>query len=349
MNIKRFFSNLSFALLVLCQTTLAMQPAIPTKKGVTITLAPQLRKHLEIDPVISNIMHGHSDELLEQLEYCRNSMDILIRHRFPCHPKDAINTIRLMGLYQKELKTYTGLPISNETIGALYQLQECSCFPLDRIIYPEIRTSFEDELIESIENQYTDKNQELIFLSIGSGGLFQEFVLLSKLTAKGYKNIKIKLIDVAYPSGLNGKNNFKISVNCFYSQFLNWLEELKTRFGLIYSVTTFKTMEDFLSNHENKSSVDAVICVDLDQPQANGLTLPADFDRLKSLKFVLLSSFLNCLKPNGVFGFLEKDIFPMELERLFGSPVKHKELTSRSTAGKVGHIFSCIGIKRVPA
>lgn len=85
-------------------------------------------------------------------------------------------------------------------------VRECPCLKFNRHVDDTPAGFFRDKLIgiliSSIKEKYPDKNQVITITSLGSGGCFQELVLLAKLVAQeGYTHIRLNLIDQGYRQG----------------------------------------------------------------------------------------------------------------------------------------------------
>ena len=55
------------------------------------------------------------------------------------------------------------------------------------------------DLIEQIKVTHPNRNQPLVYTSLGSGGLLQDYLTIKELLNAGYKNINVNLIDLIYP------------------------------------------------------------------------------------------------------------------------------------------------------
>ena len=81
-------------------------------------------------------------------------------------------------------------------------LGECECPLYSRIDKPQLRKKMENSLIEKITRMHPliqwGVSDRLSIASIGSGGCFQELVILALLLRQGYRNIEMTLIDSCY-------------------------------------------------------------------------------------------------------------------------------------------------------
>lgn len=78
------------------------------------------------------------------------------------------------------------------------ELSECMCAeesgPYNRLV-TTLRADFEKAILAHINERVFDKSEPLSLLSLGSGGLLQDFVLLGKLIQKGHTNLTLTLVD----------------------------------------------------------------------------------------------------------------------------------------------------------
>ena len=78
------------------------------------------------------------------------------------------------------------------------ELDECRCDQFNRFSNPEFRRALEDSIIAALEKKHPDKTAKISLVSLGSGGCFQELVILSKLLKAGYSQICFTSIDTKY-------------------------------------------------------------------------------------------------------------------------------------------------------
>ncbi len=74
-----------------------------------------------------------------------------------------------------------------------YDLNWCTCYK------PSERIFFIIQLVLDIKKQFPNKSTKLIYTSLGSGGLLQDYLTLQELVRAGYNNITINIIDLSYP------------------------------------------------------------------------------------------------------------------------------------------------------
>jgi len=73
-------------------------------------------------------------------------------------------------------------------------LEECACCHFHRL-NSKRRKKLEDEIVSRLFNQIDDKEKPLQLLSMGSGGLMSDFIVLEKLLLAGFKKITIDCVD----------------------------------------------------------------------------------------------------------------------------------------------------------
>jgi hypothetical protein len=80
-------------------------------------------------------------------------------------------------------------------------LHECWCIDQENSRHSKInlREQYENRILHAISSH--DKKDRIHLLSLGSGGLFQDLIILLRLHAEGYKNINLDCVDI-----INNKN-----------------------------------------------------------------------------------------------------------------------------------------------
>jgi len=73
------------------------------------------------------------------------------------------------------------------------KLDLCTCTPIG------LRLTLIIEILNETKKLYPNKTQPLVYTSLGSGGLLQDYLTLKQLIEAGYKDIKVNLIDLTYP------------------------------------------------------------------------------------------------------------------------------------------------------
>ncbi|MBD3231686.1 hypothetical protein GF322_03410 [Candidatus Dependentiae bacterium] len=100
--------------------------------------------------------------------------------------------------YIDELKASIELLKLSNPINLLIECDEKDC-NLSRDHKNEYtRQILEDEILNYTQMFYKNKNQPIVITELGSGGLFQNLVIMTKILNSGYNNIKICLIDLSY-------------------------------------------------------------------------------------------------------------------------------------------------------
>ena len=92
-------------------------------------------------------------------------------------------------------------------------LYECSCKGFSRFTTPR-RNNLENAIVQQLAVSTPDKNQTLHILSMGSGGLMSDFLILEKLILVGFRNISIDCVD---PVGID--NNRVEKIHSFFADY----------------------------------------------------------------------------------------------------------------------------------
>ena len=79
------------------------------------------------------------------------------------------------------------------------KLSECTC------IKASCRNSTEKDVLVQVEKRFVNRNQKRVYVSVGSEGCFQDWVILSQLILLGFTNIDIHLCDMVYLKGSQKK------------------------------------------------------------------------------------------------------------------------------------------------
>jgi len=141
-------------------------------------------------------------------------------------------------------------------IQAMRACSEGTC-GLNISFHDENRKLFAEKLVSKIEESFPNKDQQLDYVSLGSGYLLQDFVILLELIKKGYKNFQIHLIDPEYVNYSSSKDRgISKAVNQF-ATFLRTHPETHAR------VFVYPNSELYLSKvRENKTPADILVSVD---------------------------------------------------------------------------------------
>lgn len=73
-----------------------------------------------------------------------------------------------------------------------------SWMEIDRLARLEERVNFINTLLDKITTVFNDKTQPMTLISLGAGGLLTEFYIHQQLILAGYKQLKWRVIDMAY-------------------------------------------------------------------------------------------------------------------------------------------------------
>ncbi len=150
-------------------------------------------------------------------------------------------------------------------------LSECSkhrCFA-NRRKNPLVRDTSEEKTVKTAFAMFNPEectqDNPLVFVSFGSGKLLQDFVILRKLIAKGYKYLEIHLIDGIYNFTPDAIPNY---IKRFWS-YLNTYEEERLISG--FSVFTYESYNDFIEHNVN---FNLLIGIDTEENQITRDILP---------------------------------------------------------------------------
>jgi len=80
------------------------------------------------------------------------------------------------------------------TLLGFLEFSECSCEHYNRF-ETEKRDKLERKLIDSLAKNSPDKERQIRLLSLGSGELLQDWILIGKLLREGFKDISIYFIE----------------------------------------------------------------------------------------------------------------------------------------------------------
>ena len=128
------------------------------------------------------------------------------------------------------------------------EFTECACDTqaFDRQKSPR-RVRLENQIIADMKKSKPDKDQPIHLLSMGCGGLLQDWIIMGRLFKAGYKNINIALVDP------------KIDAEKF-NQFTDFFKKLKIGYVRISSHVSVEQLKD----QEPNMTFDAVIAIDFD-------------------------------------------------------------------------------------
>ncbi|MGQ3890010.1 hypothetical protein ACQUW5_13390 [Legionella sp. CNM-1927-20] len=132
-------------------------------------------------------------------------------------------------------------------------LYECWCVMTQahaRATYFNIRSKYEEQILNAVQNN--NKNSVIRLLSLGSGGLFQDLMIILKLYYNGYKNIEVDCIE--------------IDDNHEQQLILQAIVEKLNQNGANIRVRHFKTLEEKKANTSSSQyfDYDVVYAIDFD-------------------------------------------------------------------------------------
>ncbi len=105
-------------------------------------------------------------------------------------PITPLNTTTTIFFKQQVKSLITKMFIENEVLNIM---NTCVCIPMpDRISYTFI-------LADDIRQKFRNSQQRIVITAFASGLPLQEYLLLSLLTAYGYNNLVLNVIDLGYP------------------------------------------------------------------------------------------------------------------------------------------------------
>ncbi|PWY53794.1 hypothetical protein DGG96_20425 [Legionella qingyii] len=147
---------------------------------------------------------------------------------------------------------------------SLNWLHECWCVVThahSRSTFSNIRAKYEERILSAVESN--DKKSIIRLLSLGSGGLFQDLMILLKLYYHGYKNIELDCIET-------GNNQAQQEI---LQAIINRLNQN----GANIRVRHFKTVEERKAKTGNsQAECDVVYAIDFDNIAA---VLGKDFSK----------------------------------------------------------------------
>jgi len=216
--------------------------------------------------------------------------------------------------------TFSRLRQPNLTTGLIDCLDECKCEKVSRMKHPEIRADFENALCRKVEQTYPDKTQPITYTSIGSGSLFQDFMILTKFVDNGYSKFNVNLIDSNYKTFItqfkqNPMQAYPIRtlddvpyevpqktpttkdpniLNNTFVQFLKWFRFLKDFFA--------RNLEIFINIYSSQESYEQDCQAGFNN--FSNVLVVADIDTEYDEFIFLRNAYNKALSPNGVYGFL---------------------------------------------
>lgn len=221
---------------------------------------------------------------LSRLQYYTNFRDVLsnMQATAKTNTNDALQLLRI-GAYSefKQIDECFCIGLRRKIFG--WQSTQKSTTPAQPF-YP--RNEFETKLIKIFTERHPDKTQPITYTSIGSGQLFQDLVIITKLLNAGYQNINAFFIDHDYKK-----------TDYFQHQFTQYMTMLTKYIYNDADVTsTFYT--DPVEKYANKTP----------QQQTSDIAVIADFYggfRPYKIAEVAKLACSNLLKVGGVYGILD--------------------------------------------
>ena len=105
------------------------------------------------------------------------------------------------------------------------------------------RYVLENRILENIKTQFPNKNQNIVITDLGSGGLLQNLIIITKLLNEGYTNLTINLIDKVY------KDNCFCEKNPAYLQTLKSNGSFKKIHLAVFNNHMFKQYNSYLKHN----------------------------------------------------------------------------------------------------
>lgn len=158
---------------------------------------------------------------------------------------------KLLNFFELKLKNelqYNKNSLLGRSLTQLYPcLSECHCHGHER----GIRVKLEKQLLTEVSNRFK-LSESLNYLSLGSGGLLQDFIIITQLLKKGYKNINISLIE---PGNYNGVLRY------FNAVILAIADEL----GATVVMQDYLSIQQFKTIHPDKQ-LHIAVAIDFENP-----------------------------------------------------------------------------------
>lgn len=249
--------------------------------------------------------------------------------------------------------------------GAFYELfgnlGECQCPKFNRETQP-FRKVLERALLYNFTKYDVDKSQPIVYTSVGSGALFEDLLILTKLLEQGYRNITINLIDSRYKKFIE-RGAFCIQkignvqceadrMNDIFYDFLKWFGFLSVSFypGLVTDVFVYSKLEAYLCDVRNGSNLKSDIGVVIDFDGVFGLHLNTPLNYLVDVHLnpFYCSFFDQGIRVGGIYGFAVFGNFDgSSLQEKAGVPIlKRNVLFKIGELEQVGPVTCLCGIKK---
>lgn len=157
-----------------------------------------------------------------------------------------------------------------------------------------LREQLEEDVVKKVKERYLP-NQELVYVSFGCGYLFTDCIILTKLVAAGYKNIKIHLIDKIWseyievvkkqgnsiPADIEDTHKKRQTLLRAHTYrlvtFLSWLTHC---LGKNVEICIYNSVKNYLSMLEHNSHYTADILTGVDYFESPNVEAIRDFNKL---------------------------------------------------------------------
>jgi len=211
--------------------------------------------------------------------------------------------------------------------GILLQYEEC---PLsEKYFYgSEYRRQFEEVIVQDMIDSL-DKDSQLVYVGLGSGTLWQDFVILNRMIQKGFSKIKVIVIDPLYKD-LDEKSQQK-SLD-YIINFLRWFNTINVFNSLVF----FSSAEAYLEDRKQDSSLKASVLVCPDVHVWTGSE--SNF-----------SNIVDTMNENGRFYYLTHKLalFKSAADKVYSKEMRNKISKDLSRGdlyiAKNGHILGYLG------
>ncbi|MGE0010472.1 MAG: hypothetical protein AB7F19_00735 [Candidatus Babeliales bacterium] len=257
----KYVSKITAALLLLYSDTYAMELDVTLNNLTTSlrTLQKRLEQKQQIPskpvlinqlPTINtealiNFIKPLSEQLLskiaapknrspEGLDTFRNSLENRIleyinanRQKLPSilvssSPKSTVQFTEILtrmltsGFFEKLADFEEKRTVKGKEVAIPTALTTCNCIPLAK------RIAFNIALLYDIFKQFSDKTEPLVYTTMASGGLLQDYLVIQALIWAGYNNIHLNLIDLYYPDAwrLRDLQNLEVLHTNFITKYM---------------------------------------------------------------------------------------------------------------------------------
>jgi hypothetical protein len=128
--------------------------------------------------------------------------------------------------------------------GKAAGLKACTCYTHSL----EAREGIESAIVDQIKENFSElKERQLLIMSVGSGKLLQDYILMKKLIFLGFKNIELTLIDpllekknvdalIQLVNAKNSNKGFNVSIQSFQNSEKCLSEDVQKKYHAIYGI-----------------------------------------------------------------------------------------------------------------